>query len=115
MGAKTIFGYDLKDNFTRADSPTGAFETSAFNGATHPFYPSGRTNAHGRSMALAYDPPGNLKTAQNDLPADNRASATYNLNGTVATTTDPMGNTAGASPVFAPARPERLSAPQALG
>lgn len=103
MSALSSYGYDGKDNLTTASSPTGAGSVNAYADAAHPYFASKATNAQGNSLAFTYDTPGNMRMSQNDLTANNQQKATFNPNGTMATSTggnnnvttygyDPKGN-----------------------
>ena len=84
--------YDEKNNLTSTETATGARERWTYElTGPHPFYPSSWADAQGNRTSYEYDAAGNLTGVTNAAAAQNRASATYNANGTVATATDFKG------------------------
>lgn len=92
LGKTTQFAYDDKNNLVSAQSPSGARDswTYQLTGA-HPYYPASATDAQARRTSYEYDARGNPNALVNAAPTQNHASATYNANGTIATSTDFKG------------------------
>ncbi|HEU6446659.1 MAG TPA: DNRLRE domain-containing protein [Gaiellaceae bacterium] len=86
-------GYDANNNLTSSKTPTGAESKWEYNDPTHTFYASKAIDPRGNATSLAYDPNGNVREITNAASSQNKASYTYNANGTVATATDFKGNT----------------------
>lgn len=96
--AATTYGYSSVNALTSQSFDTGSQHTLTYGDSTHPHLPTLLEDPQGNQLALAYDTPGNLLSATNDLPADNRVDLSYNPGpspprGTVASSEDAMGNT----------------------
>jgi RHS repeat-associated protein len=99
-GDKAVLTYypDGLDNVWTATSPMGTVQSTTYDTAKI-YYPKTTTNSQGNSVTSRYTAEGNRDRLTNELPAENIINATYNNDplvpakrGTVATTTDGVGN-----------------------
>jgi YD repeat-containing protein len=95
-GKVTSYGYDSNNNPTTVTLPTGASTSAVYGTVTNiPYFyvPTSSTDAQGNVTSYGYDGNGDLTTITDALASQNRATAVYNANGTVASATDFNGNT----------------------
>ena len=90
----TNFTFDVNNNITSATDATGAKDSFSYQDSTHPFFPSGSTDAQGNSLAYTYDSPGNLTSVKNVTSggAGETTTYSYNSDGTLKTMTDGNGH-----------------------
>jgi len=86
------YGANSGESMTQMQAPTGATMKLAYTDTVNPYSPTSFTDAQGNPAQYTYDPNGNQMSTKNGLTGNNTAKATYNSNGTVATTTDANGN-----------------------
>ncbi|WP_198675884.1 RHS repeat-associated core domain-containing protein [Kribbella monticola] len=96
VGGVTTFGHNATVNggesLTNVTAPTGATSSASYsNTGAAKFLPSGGTDFQGNAKTFTYDGAGNPLSSANTA-ATTTASVTYNTDGTVDTSKDPVGN-----------------------
>jgi len=86
------YGANNGESMTQMQMPTGATMKLAYTDSVNPYSPTSFTDAQGNMQQYVYDANGNQMSAKNGLAGNNTTHATYNSNGTVATTTDALGH-----------------------
>jgi RHS repeat-associated protein len=86
-------GYDTLNNPSSALIPTGASSSATYNNGSHPHSPDTATDMQGNVWSYGYGAAGNLTTVTvPGLATDNQYLYTYNGDGTLATMTEPLGD-----------------------
>jgi RHS repeat-associated protein len=91
-GATSNYTWDATNNLKSLQVPTGAGASLTYGDASHPYYPTVYKNAQGNTTSYTYDANGNVTLVTDALATQNQFKATYNINGTPASSTDPLGN-----------------------
>jgi RHS repeat-associated protein len=96
VGGVTTFGHNPAVNggesLTNVTAPTGATSSASYaNTGAAKFLPSGGTDSQSNAKTFTYDGAGNPLSSANTA-ATTTASVTYNADGTLNTSKDPVGN-----------------------
>jgi RHS repeat-associated protein len=90
---KNQYSNEGNNNLERSEIPTGAFSTWKYESTEFKYWATKATDAQGNATSYEYQAgSGNLAAVQNALASQNRATFTYNANGTIASATDFKGN-----------------------